>query len=291
MRIIEPKPTGGYLSVNKHGRKKADKLFMLFALLLVISLFTYIITTFTNNETNPTVTVSNQQETNKIDTTVADIEIESGPKNFSGNEFRLLYDNLVLPNTLKIDTPPIISGNDIADARIRQLAELRGYKLRNDIATPLTSIDGYRLQSAVHKPWKQLQAAAASEGIYMVIVSAYRSVESQRLLFLERLQAEGVSLTDVANGTADKEITQVLVTSSIPGYSKHHSGYTIDLLCEGWVFENFKNSDCNKWLVENNYENAKKFGFIPSYPIDADLQGPDPEAWEYVYIGTNLLSQ
>jgi LAS superfamily LD-carboxypeptidase LdcB len=137
--------------------------------------------------------------------------------------------------------------------------------------------------------WNELQSEAAQAGYSMSIVSAYRSVEDQRVLFLSRLNEAGASIVDVINGTADELITSVLVTSSIPGYSKHHTGYTLDLACAGYAFEQFRDSPCYVWMSENNYENAKRFGFIPSYPADADLQGPDPEAWEYVWVGLEVV--
>ena len=128
-----------------------------------------------------------------------------------------------------------------------------------------------------------------SDGHNITVISGYRSVERQRSLFLSRLAATGATIKEVAAGTADEKVNQVLITSSIPGYSKHHTGYTVDLLCAGFAFEDFKNSTCNVWISDDNYKLAKQNGFIPSYPPLADSQGPDPEAWEYVYVGTDLL--
>lgn len=218
-------------------------------------------------------------------------ENKTGLRQFSGNEFRLLFDNLLLPNTVKVELPPSITGNEVADARIRLLAETRGYKLRRSPLGPLPSVDGYQLHDAVHQPWLDLKAEASNEGINISIVSGYRSVEEQRELFVSRLTSDGVTVSSIEAGNADDTVDKLLVTTSIPGYSKHHTGYVFDLLCAGWIFENFKDSNCNEWLEKNNYEKAKKYGFIPSYPIDADLQGPDPEAWEYVYVGTEILNQ
>ena len=145
------------------------------------------------------------------------------------------------------------------------------------------------MQAPVVQAWLGLKSAAATEGLSMSIVSAYRSVSHQRSLFLTRLAATGATIQQVADGLADDKVDSVLVTSSIPGYSKHHTGYTIDILCAGWAFENFKNSPCNSWMIANNYKVAKEHGFIPSYPENADQQGPDPEAWEYVWVGTDVL--
>jgi len=210
---------------------------------------------------------------------------------FADNDLKIFYDQLLQPNLEPVENPPEISGNTIADARIRKIAEDRGYRLRNSPNVALTTVDGYSLQPVVATPWQSLKSAAAAEGLQMSIVSGYRSVERQRTLFLSRLAATGATIDAVAAGTADALVNEVLITSSIPGYSKHHTGYTMDIKCAGYAFESFKNSPCNTWITANNYKVAKEHGFIPSYPPGADLQGPDPEAWEYVWVGSDLLYQ
>ena len=139
---------------------------------------------------------------------------------FSPNEFKLFYDNLRQPSLEPVDNSPVISGNDIADARIRDIAEKRGYRLRNSPSGTLESIDGERLQSPVVAAWTKLKARAANDGHSMTLVSGYRSVADQRALFLSRLAATGASIEQVAAGEADAKVNQVLITSSIPGYSK-----------------------------------------------------------------------
>lgn len=210
-------------------------------------------------------------------------------RTFSGNEFKLFYDQLQQPNLTPVENPPVISGNTIADQRIRKIAEDRGYRLRSSPAGELSSVEGQPVQSSVVQPWLNLKKAASAQGLTLSIVSAYRSVDNQRSLYLSRLAATGATIDQVAAGTADDKVDYVLVTSSIPGYSKHHTGYTLDILCSGWAFENFKNSPCYTWISADNYKVAKENGFIPSYPVGADKQGPDPEAWEFVWVGTDLL--
>lgn len=237
---------------------------------------------------------ANQEADNSSEVTVTEVDTAPPLKTlriFAGNDFRLFYDQLLLPNLIPVQNPPEISGNTIADARIRKIAESRGYKLRSSPSSELSSVDGYPVQQSVVQSWLNLKAAAAASGYQISIVSSYRSVEHQRSLFLSRLSATGATIDQVAQGLADDKVDYVLVTSSIPGYSKHHTGYTLDILCAGWGFENFKNSPCNTWISADNFKVAKENGFIPSYPPDADAQGPDPEAWEYVWVGTDLLYQ
>ncbi|MFT4532233.1 MAG: LAS superfamily LD-carboxypeptidase LdcB [Candidatus Saccharimonadales bacterium] len=290
MRIVEP---GSRTKTEKKKRGQWPLITLIVAILAIAVYFTTQVRSEVNlvsvSEINPDSSVTENPTPDQLQD-IDELRGSGALRTFSGNEFRLLYDQLLQPNLDKVDLPPAITGNDQADSIIRQIAEERGYKLRSNPLTELTSTSGPLLQDSVHQPWLDLQAEALSEGYDISIVSAFRSVDTQRSLFLARLAAEGVNVDNVAAGLADAEVDTVLITSSIPGYSKHHTGYTFDLLCAGYGFDDFVSSDCNDWLEANNYEKAKKHGFIPSYPPDADLQGPDPEAWEYVYVGIDLLT-
>lgn len=110
----------------------------------------------------------------------------------------------------------------------------------------------------------------------------------QRQLFLSRLRASGVSTAQIANGQADSQIVTVLSQAAIPGYSRHHTGYTVDFVCANGT-QTFETTTCFKWLSADNYLNAKKYGWIPSYPDGANQQGPEPEPWEYVWVGVPTL--
>jgi LAS superfamily LD-carboxypeptidase LdcB len=285
MRVVDPKNLGTYKKTKSNNKRFVAIIFFAIITISVVVGYLYI----SNNDEDvmfeSTEIVNNKETVEEVQETP-----KTGLRTFDGNEFRLLYDNFLLPNTEKVGSPPIITGDDIADARIRQLSEARGYRLRTSPSVELSAVDGVLLQEDAQKPWKELQSAAKEFGLTITLTSGFRSVDEQRDLFLSRLQAEGVSASKISNGTSDNVVTNILIKAAAPGYSKHHSGYTIDIKCEGWEFENFKNSKCNDWLVADNYKNAKFYGFIPSYPIGADLQGPDPEAWEYVYVGQEVLN-
>lgn len=294
MRVVEPQQ----FTHNRPApvQKKPKKRFLWLAVLLVIlGPAAYRITLSDDARTqNSAQNTTENIADSSVDTSLSDEQIvtKTGQlRQFSDNEFKVFYDNLLQPDLLRVENPPSITGNDIADTRIRKIAEDRGYRLRSSPSVPLSSVEGQLLHTVVIDPWKRLKSAAALKGLQMSIVSGYRSENDQRNLFLQRLSAAGASVNDVADGKADAIINQVLITTSIPGYSKHHTGYTIDLLCAGYAFENFKNSPCHTWLTADNYKIAKEHGFIPSYPSLAELQGPDPEAWEYVWVGTEKLYQ
>ena len=96
---------------------------------------------------------------------------------------------------------------------------------------------------------------------------------------------------EIAAGQADHLIEEVLRYSSIPGFSKHHSGYTVDISdpSRGDPFTEFRQTEGFAWISAHNYLKAKRFGFVPSYPEGAERQGPEPEPWEYVWVGEDRL--
>lgn len=289
MRVVEPH----HFKANKVAPKKRLKTLFLLASILLLGISGYYLFIYREKVTAPTDVAGiniedNQTKPDEQITEVVDT-VKDTLRTFSDNEFKVFYDNLLQPNLTRVENPPSITGNDIADARIRKIAEDRGYMLRSSPSSELSSIEGNQIQPQVVEPWKKLKSQAAAAGHQISIVSGYRSEQDQRVLFLQRLSAAGASIDAVASGEADSIVDQVLKTSSIPGYSKHHTGYTIDILCAGFAFENFKNSPCNDWITADNYKAAKESGFLPSYPPLADAQGPEPEAWEYVWVGTELL--
>lgn len=202
-------------------------------------------------------------------------------------EYLALFDEATLPGTSMPAAPPVITGNTAADARIRSIAEARGYRLRPVVNTPLDWVGGHGLHPGAAAAWRSMAAAAAADGVSMHITSGYRSVAAQRQIFLNRLG--GWSPSQIAAGSADGAISNVLRFNSIPGYSKHHTGYAVDIGSPQGSFLNFRGTPAHRWLTADGYANARRFGFIPSYPDGGSLMGPEPEPWEYVYVGIDAL--
>jgi D-alanyl-D-alanine carboxypeptidase len=203
-------------------------------------------------------------------------------KNFSGEEFKNFYNNFRYDKVNQINYKPSIRGNVAADSRIQTLAENRGYQLRSEATCQC-------LQTEANNAFQAMRNEAAKNGLNLQLVSGFRSINEQRNIFNSNLGS--VSNQQIASGQADYLINSILKTISIPGYSRHHTGYTIDLGCGDNNLLRFRNTPCYAWLSANNYYNAKRFGFIPSYPDGASLQGPDPEPWEYVWVGESDLRE
>lgn len=219
-------------------------------------------------------------------------------KSFSADEFINLFFAVELPNLEMPAQSPTITGDIEADNRIRFLAESRGYRKQKIATGELSTFAGQQMYPQVATSWNQMIAAAAKDNIQLGLVSGYRSVEVQKNLFISRLEQQATSMinrmysnTEIALGNADAAINLVLSHTAAPGYSKHHTGYTLDIndLGAGLDFTQFGTTAGYTWIAVDNFSKAKEFGFIPSYPIGASNAGPQPEAWEFTWVGIDVL--
>jgi zinc D-Ala-D-Ala carboxypeptidase len=215
------------------------------------------------------------------------IQIVESPKItlrlLSGGDFQQIYESTQYQNVSDSINPTVTDVPEV-DNYIKSLAEKRGYKLRPQaLEHYLVSTDGFLLQQPAHDSWINLKQAAASQGINLVLTSGYRSIASQKSIFAADLAPE-YQVADILSGKVDGPLNKVMDRASVPGYSRHHTGYTIDIGCGGEGTA-FKNTSCYQWMKKDNFAQARLSGYIPSYPEGANLQGPNPEEWEFVWVG------
>ncbi len=150
-------------------------------------------------------------------------------RHLNDNEFQRLAD-LIGPNAIVDRTLPSVTGDRGADQRISELAEGRGYRQRAQISSlDLVWVSGRQLAPDAAQAWLALEADARRHGVSLALGSGFRSIRTQRRIFVNKLNRYGYSTTAIAAGRPDAAIDQILTLSSIPGYSKHHTGYTLDI--------------------------------------------------------------
>ncbi len=277
--MVRPNQNQIYTKRQKH--KRTGKLLKLFLFVCILGLvFLFLDRRISEPQTKTDQTVS---------TNIPPKEKSSTFKTFTGKQFEDLYNSFAYPNTQLISEEAPITGNLKADARIRQLALERGYRLRSAPVTDtfVTVQKGMVLQQRAADAWVNLKNRAKKDGFDLKLTAAYRSAADEKDIFLSRLHA--ISLTAIAESKADNQVNKVLEHTAVPGYSRHHTGYTVDIACASNPGVKFEQSSCFRWLKKDNYLNAKKSGWIPSYPDGAGKQGPEPEPWEYVWVGTDAL--
>jgi len=118
-----------------------------------------------------------------------------------------------------------------------------------------------------------MRKEARKDGIYLVFLSGYRSINLQKEIFY--------SLKSFRN----QEAAERARVSAPPGYSEHSTGFAIDIgdaTQRETDFETeFQNTDAFKWLIKN----AAKFHFKLSF--NKDNKYIDYEPWHWRYEGSN----
>ena len=115
----------------------------------------------------------------------------------------------------------------------------------------------------------KMRDEAKKDGIYLVFLSGYRSINLQNEIFY--------SLKSVRN----QEAAERARVSAPPGYSEHSTGFAIDIgdaTQRETDFETeFENTDAFKWLIKN----AAKFHFKLSFTKDNKYIDYEPWHWRY----------
>jgi D-alanyl-D-alanine carboxypeptidase len=119
--------------------------------------------------------------------------------------------------------------------------------------------------------FQQMVAAAKKDGVELIPISGFRTVEYQRGLFEKAIKKYG-SEQGAAKWVAP------------PGYSEHNTGYTLDI-GDGRepttdVEPSFEHTAASKWLQQH----AREFNFEMSFPRD-NPQGINPEPWHWRWLG------
>ena len=115
----------------------------------------------------------------------------------------------------------------------------------------------------------KMREEAKKDGIYLVFLSGYRSINLQNDIFY--------SLKSIRN----QEAAERARVSAPPGYSEHSTGFAIDIgdaTQRETDFEtDFENTDAFRWLIKN----AAKFHFRLSFKKDNKYIDYEPWHWRY----------
>jgi zinc D-Ala-D-Ala carboxypeptidase len=137
---------------------------------------------------------------------------------------------------------------------------------------PISNDGQMRLNASAAQAFKEMMATAQAEGVSIVPLSAFRSLQDQKELFFE-VKKERVQTAQERAGV-----------SAPPGYSEHHTGYAIDVGDGNTPAVNlspdFETTPSFKWLQAN----APRFSFEISFPKD-NVQGVSYEPWHWRYVG------
>ena len=128
--------------------------------------------------------------------------------------------------------------------------------------------------------------AAKEDGIDLLVVSAYRTIEYQQQNFNNSVQDR------IDRGMSEEEAyADTLNEVALPGESEHNAGLALDIMCEEYQSmddDGFENTDAFKWLDKH----AAEYGFILRYPKGKyDVTGIIYEPWHYRFVGLYYASE
>lgn len=157
-------------------------------------------------------------------------------------------------------------GIDVAMIRRRRLPRYREAQRLQPVGLGTDGRDKLLIAEAA-KAWQQMRAAAAGDGIELLLISAFRSVAFQAALIRDKLRR-------------GMPIDEILRVNAPPGYSEHHSGRAVDIGCAGTTAldEAFEHTAAFAWLTAR----AGRHGFRLSYPR-GNAQGYQYEPWHWCW--------
>jgi len=126
-----------------------------------------------------------------------------------------------------------------------------------------------RLAPDTARDWRAMKAAAMKDGVLLLLVSGFRSIERQIALIRAKLERGDT-------------IESILEVNAAPGFSEHHTGRAIDVATPGCrpLTEEFERSAAFEWLTEH----AEAFGFRMPYGRE-NPYGFGYEPWHWSQLG------
>lgn len=141
----------------------------------------------------------------------------------------------------------------------------------NDLVS-LSYNSNYKLRSEAAKAFEKLTSAGIVDNIIFYPFSAYRSFETQNVLYNRYKDRDGEEKADTY--------------SARPGFSEHQLGLAIDIR-SNTLSDNLTNEHY-KWMMDNSY----KYGFIIRYPKGKQYVTQFiEEPWHLRYLGIELATK
>ncbi len=140
----------------------------------------------------------------------------------------------------------------------------------------LVDFYGQQLRAEAAKAADSMIDAAATDGVTLLVSSAYRSYAVQQQTYQYWVSVNGQQVADQL--------------SARPGYSEHQTGLAIDFASpEGCRLEEcYRDTLAGQWLAKN----APRYGYILRFPDGRQsVTGYRFEPWHYRYVGVQIAQE
>ncbi|MEI7475083.1 MAG: M15 family metallopeptidase [bacterium] len=176
-----------------------------------------------------------------------------------------VQDDLSPDNTIKAQT--------VTPREISKFGNIIHIKYDEASQSELESVgNNVSLKQSAAVAYKKMVSDAKNDGVNIIPLSGFRSVDNQNDLFYGVAKQRG------------QTPAQRAFVSAPPGFSEHHTGYAIDVgdgsNPSSYLSKSFEDSQASKWLMAN----MSKYGFELSFPRN-NSQHVSYEPWHIRFVG------
>lgn len=241
------------------------------AFAVVIAFGVFIISALVGNKdtesspSNISESLSSRQDTSSEEENTSEVT-SSGPEYVTRGEYTLdaNYSNLLLVN----------GANPLPE----------DYNYGENLVTVEDKYINGSLKQVNQDIWPYMRAmieAAWKDNVKLYIWSPYRSYDTQKMLFENKIQR--VMKSDGLERAAAEAKAATVVAR--PGTSEHHTGLAADF---NMANSGFENTEMFAWMQKN----AADYGFIMRYSEEKQpLTGVIHESWHWRFVGINTAKE
>lgn len=184
----------------------------------------------------------------------------------------LLWRGLGGSEPVRVQNPPPPPAASPSPAVENVLGHLAYAAAPSSELRPITRDGEIQLRQIAADSFLKMQAAARTQGLSLLPLSGFRTLDQQNHLFFE------------VQRQRNQDPRQRAEVSAPPGYSEHHTGYAIDIGDGAAPATNlstsFEKTRAFQWLRQN----AHRFSFEMSFPPN-NPQGVSYEPWHWRFVG------
>lgn len=192
----------------------------------------------------------------------------------NSSSFSLSNDSVTYKNTEenKLSNIPVIS-SDFSILVNKQNSLDKDYKPKT-VTPNVSSNNSVPVRYDIVESVEKLFSDSKKAGLSLILVSGYRSYETQSSIYNNNVKNKGETWTSQF--------------SAKPGQSEHQTGLALDISSTsqgGGLYQSFGETEEGQWLKEN----CAKYGFILRFlEGKEDITGYTYEPWHFRYVGVEV---